>query len=89
MNFRTARRLLPIAVLGLGLVGCGRGTEESSAAGRNATVEYRPVVTAGGPMQKQRTGKLIKVTGDWVVIDEAGAEMWVPKDMVLEIRMGS
>ncbi|QOV92177.1 hypothetical protein [Humisphaera borealis] len=77
------------AIIVSAVAGCGGGSEESSAAGRKATVEYRPVTVAGGPLQKQRSGILKKVTGDWVVIDENGTEIWVPRDMVLEIRMGS
>lgn len=87
-----ANRPLGIALLcALGLAGCSGGSaEESSAAGKNATIEFRPVVVAGGnTLQKQRTGKLVKVTGDWVVVNENGAEIWIPQDMVLEIRMGS
>ena len=62
--------------------------EEPTAANRNATVEYRPVLTEGGKaVHKQRSGKLKRVTAEWVVIDEGGVEMWIPKDMVLEIRM--
>jgi hypothetical protein len=72
--------------------GCNQGPagspEEPTAANRNATVEYRPVLTAGGnAVHKQRSGKLKRVTAEWVVIDEGGVEMWIPKDMVLEIRM--
>ncbi len=73
--------------------GCNQGPagspEEPTAANRNATVEYRPVLTGGGTaIQKQRAGKLKKVNAAWVVIEEGGLEVWIPKDMVLEIRMG-
>ena len=74
--------------------GCDNGSaggnaEEAGMGGRAATVEYRPAIGAGGSaVQKQRAGKLKKVTAAWVVIEENGLEVWIPKDMVLEIRMG-
>ena len=79
-------------------LGCdsGGGTANTAAgaeaglAGRKATVEYRPVSTGGaGAMQKQRAGTLIKVSAEWVAVnDEAEKiEVWVPRDMVLEIRL--
>ena len=69
--------------------GSAGGTEEAAVAGKTATVEYRPAIGTGGvAVQKQRAGKLKKVTAAWVVIEENGLEVWIPKDMVLEIRMG-
>lgn len=83
-------KTIAIGALAILVAGCGGGAgEESSAAGKSATVELRPVNIATGPMQKQRSGTLVKVTGDWVVINENGTEIWIPRDMVLEIRMGS
>jgi hypothetical protein len=85
-----------VGLLALGLtiasVGCDSRGSESGVSGKTATVEYRPVVTVGtdgksSAIQKQRAGTLKKVSADWVVIDEQGTEIWVPRDMVLEIRM--
>ena len=70
----------------MGGLGC-ESREESGAAGRNAAVEERPYVNANGPQQRQHTGVIKKVTADWVVIDSGQDEVWVPRDMVLEIRM--
>lgn len=67
-------------------IGC-ESREESGVAGRNATVEERPYVNANGTQQKQRSGTLKKVTTEWVVIQEGQDEIWVPRDMVLEIRL--
>ncbi len=70
--------------------GGGGGGNESGMAGRKATVEYRPVSKGGTEtIQKQRAGTLTKVSADWVAInDEADQiEVWVPRDMVLEIRL--
>ena len=90
MTLQSTKTAVLGAVVMLTLAGCGGGSEETSAAGRNATVEFRPVMLTGGnAMQKQRSGKLVKVTGDWVIVNENGTEIWVPKDMVLEIRMGT
>lgn len=82
--------MLPAAAL---IAGCNTGgvdaAEEAAVAGKAATVEYRPAIGTGGvAVQKQRAGKLKKVNAAWVVIDEGGLEVWIPKDMVLEIRMG-
>lgn len=70
--------------------GGGNGGNEGGMAGRKATVEYRPVSKGGTEtIQKQRIGTLTKVSSDWVGInDEADKiEVWVPRDMVLEIRL--
>jgi hypothetical protein len=56
-------------------------------AGRTATVEYRPVPSNGGSfIAKQRAGVVRKVTAEWVVLEEAGALVAVPREMVLEMR---
>lgn len=82
--------LAGLILLGAGCNNPSGSTEESSAAGRNATIEFRPVLTGGDTaVHKQRSGRLIKVTSEWVVMEEGGAEIWVPKEMVLEIRMGT
>jgi hypothetical protein len=78
--------------LAAGSVGCDSRGSESGVSGKTATVEYRPAVSVGpdgkpSAVQKQRAGTLKKISADWVVIDEQGTEIWVPKDMVLEIRM--
>ena len=94
-RLKPTRFALPaLALSALALpAGCNQGPtgspEEPTAANRSATVEYRPVLTSGGAaIQKQRAGKLKRVTSEWVVIDEGGVEVWIPKDLVLEIRMG-
>ncbi|HEX8913848.1 MAG TPA: hypothetical protein VF796_15980 [Humisphaera sp.] len=63
--------------------GCDRGSEQSALVGRNASVEYRTT----GEKARQRSGTLRKVTADYVVIDEQGNEIWIPRDVVLEIRL--
>jgi hypothetical protein len=92
----TCRTLSAVVFVALGLagasVGCDSRGSESGVSGRSATVEYRPAVSVGADgkpsaVQKQRAGTLKKISADWVVIDEQGTEIWVPKDMVLEIRM--
>lgn len=70
--------------------GSSSGGSEGGMAGRKATVEYRPVSKGGTEtIQKQRAGTLTKVSAEWVAInDEADKiEVWVPRDMVLEIRL--
>lgn len=60
---------------------------DAGMIGKGVTVEYRPVVTQLGILQKQRSGLLKKISADWVVVEEGKAEIWVPRDMVLEIRL--
>jgi hypothetical protein len=94
MTATSTTRTCLLAGLILSAVGCNSpaptAAEEPNTAGRQATVELRPVMDSNSTsLHKQRSGRLIKVTNEWVVIDESGAEVWVPKEMVLEIRMGS
>lgn len=57
-------------------------------SGRPGTVEYRPLPAGNGQfIQKQRVGLIKKVTAEWVVLEENGAVVAVPRDMVLEIRL--
>ena len=88
---------LPLAALVFaltGLPGCdtqaggGGGGAESGVAGRNCTVELRPLrVNETEVLHKQRSGTLQKLTADWVMLHEGTNEIWIPRDMVLEIRM--
>ena len=92
MTRRAAASLILLPAVAL-LAGCNTGgtgsAEETPVAGKTATVEYRPAIGTGGvAVQKQRAGKLKRVNAAWVVIEEGGLEVWIPKDMVLEIRMG-
>jgi len=93
----TAYRTVPGCLLAAAALLIGAGcnnpssntNEETSVVGRNATIEFKPVMTGGDTsVHKQRSGRLVKVNSQWVVMDEGGAEIWVPKEMVLEIRMG-
>jgi hypothetical protein len=69
-------------------VGGGGGGTESGVAGRNCTVELRPLrVNETEVLHKQRSGTIQKLTADWVVLYENNNEIWIPRDMVLEIRM--
>jgi hypothetical protein len=87
MTIRPLAALLFALPAAFAVVGCD-SRSESGPVGKTATVEYRPVAAAGGTViQKQRAGVLKKVTSDWVTIDEQGSEIWIPRDMVLEIRM--
>jgi hypothetical protein len=87
MTTRSLIALLIAIPSAFSAVGCD-SRSESGPVGKTATVEYRPVAAAGGTViQKQRSGVLKKVTSDWVSIDEQGNEIWIPRDMVLEIRM--
>ena len=84
-----------IAAVVLGLLaapGCdtqvGGGGAESGVVGRNCTVELRPLrVSDSEVLHKQRSGTLQKLTSDWVMLHEGTNEIWIPRDMVLEIRM--
>ena len=68
--------------------GGGSSDVESGVAGRNCTVELRPVMKSDTEsVQKQRSGTLQKLTANWVCVNEGGNEIWIPRDMVLEIRM--
>jgi hypothetical protein len=88
---------LPLAGLVLALlalpgcdtqVGGGGSGAESSVVGRNCTVELRPLrVNETEVLHKQRSGTIQKLTADWVVLYENTNEIWIPRDMVLEIRM--
>jgi hypothetical protein len=56
--------------------------------GKTATVEYRPVPTEGGRyLSKQRTGVVRKASADWLVLDDQGMTVAVPREMVLEVRI--
>lgn len=88
IRFRSC--LLPGLLLAA-LAGCNGpagSNEETSAAGRKATVELRPVLTSDtSAIHKQRSGILVKLTSDWVVIKENETEIWIPRDIVLEVRI--
>lgn len=95
MTTRPARPALLLLAAALSAIGCDTGQTapaapagEPVAVGRTGTVEYRPALAAGGTaITKQRVGVIRKLSADWVVVDEQGNEVWVPRDMVLEIRM--
>jgi hypothetical protein len=68
--------------------GGNTGGNEPGVAGRNCTIEYRPLMSSDTvSVQKQRSGILQKVNANWVVLNEQNSEIWIPRDMVLEIRM--
>jgi hypothetical protein len=97
---RVMRLARPVALSSAGLVlallalpGCdtqvsGGGGGESGVVGRNCTVELRPVrINETEVLHKQRSGTLQKLTSDWVMLYENNNEIWIPRDMVLELRM--
>ena len=68
--------------------GGGGSGAEPGVVGRNCTVELRPMrVNETDVLHKQRSGTLQKLTADWVMLHEGPNEIWIPRDMVLEIRM--
>jgi hypothetical protein len=77
----------------MALAGCdtkvgGGGAPDASVVGRNCTVELRPLrISETEVLHKQRSGTLQKLTSDWVVLYENTNEIWIPRDMVLEVRM--
>ena len=94
-TYPTSRALRPLlsatafAALLVAVTGCDtRGGTETGVVGRNCTVELRPIRTSETEvLHKQRSGRLEKLTADWVVVNESGNEIWIPRDMVLELRM--
>ena len=79
---------LTALLLVTGCDGGGRSDVETSVAGRNCTVELRPVMKSDTEsVQKQRSGTLQKLTANWVCVNEGGNEIWIPREMVLELRM--
>lgn len=79
------------ALFAMGLDAKAPAEAGAALVGRKATVEYRPV--SKGPtetIQKQRIGTLTRVSADWVGINDENdqIEVWVPREMVLEIRLG-
>ena len=61
---------------------------EGLLLGKTATIEYRPVPTEGGRyLSKQRIAVIRKMTPEWLVLDDQGMTVAVPREMVLEIRI--
>jgi hypothetical protein len=88
--------LLPIA---LGLLGCdSRSSGPQPPTGSQVTVQFRRDYLGGakdGPAsatlgsindnQVALQGKLVRVTDEWLVVENAGREQWVPRAAVLYI----
>jgi len=68
------------------LVGCDSRGSESGVVGKTVAVELRPIMKSPTEsVHKQRFGTILKLNADWVVIDENGTEIWIPRDAVLEV----
>ena len=77
-----------LALAGCDAKGGGGSTTEAGVVGRNCTVELRPLrLSETEVLHKQRSGILQKLNADWVVLNENTNEIWIPRDMVLEVRM--
>ena len=63
------------------------------AVGAHCTVLFRAVAmknSSDRPSPEQAVGKFVKLNDDWIVLAEAeGPEVWVSREQVLLIRVGS